>query len=276
MRAAPGRPVAGVDVRAFLTDLPDGRDTGRFSTANASGSTSQAAAIAEAIELGAEVLLVDEDSSATNLLVRDARMQALVSRDAEPITVLLDRVRALHDDLGVSTVLVMGGSGDYLDVADTVIQLSGYVPADVTRRAREVAAALPTARERDVADPLAPPRPRHLVAGAVTTTNRYGKRSVRALARDRILLGRDEVDLRDVADALTETAQTTLVAHALEHLAGLPSSDRPLAEVVAALIERLDREGLDLLDEGRRGRVARVRGLDIGAALNRVRGLATR
>jgi predicted ABC-class ATPase len=273
VRAAPGRSVAGVDISAFVQGLPDGRDTTRFTTANASGSTSQAAAMSEAIEAGAQVLLVDEDSSATNLLVRDARMQALVAREDEPITVLLDRVRDLHDQLGVSTVLVLGGAGDYLDVADHVIQMVGFAPREVTQRAREVAAALPSRRRAEAATSLRPPRPRIPAPGTIETRNEHGKRRVRPVAHDRILIGSDELDLRDVADQLTEPAQTATIAAAIERLADALDGSTTVGDAVGELLAEVSSDGLDALDEHRRGRLAEVRALDLAAALNRVRTL---
>ncbi|MEO1070616.1 MAG: ABC-ATPase domain-containing protein, partial [Cyanobacteria bacterium J06638_6] len=123
VRAEDGRSIAGVDISPFIGSLPQGQSTLSFSTPNASGSTSQAANIIEAIEAGATALLVDEDTSATNFMIRDRRMQALIAKDKEPITPFIDQIRQLYDDYGVSTILVMGGSGDYFDVADTVIGL---------------------------------------------------------------------------------------------------------------------------------------------------------
>ena len=123
IRAADGRQVTGVDISPFINNLPLKKDTTGFSTQNASGSTSQAANLAEAIEIGAQVLLLDEDTSATNFMIRDRRMQMLVAKDKEPITPFVDKVRQLYDDLGISTVLVMGGSGDYFKVADNVIRM---------------------------------------------------------------------------------------------------------------------------------------------------------
>ena len=130
------------------------KGTRSFSTENASGSTSQAANILEALEIGAEVLLVDEDTSATNFMIRDQRMQALVAKEKEPITPFVDKVRALYQDLDVSTILVMGGSGDYFDVADTVIMMRDYMPRDVTAEARRIARAQPTRRSVEVGQSL--------------------------------------------------------------------------------------------------------------------------
>ena len=156
VRAADGRAVTGVDLTPFISHLPAGRDTAAFTTRNASGSTSQAAAIIEAVEAGATALLLDEDTSATNLLIRDARMRSLVAAEREPITPLVDRVGALSSRLGVSTVMVMGGSGDYLDVADHVLLLDSYELRDATEQARAVVADQP--RETTALDdfPLGP------------------------------------------------------------------------------------------------------------------------
>ena len=159
VRAEDGRRVEGVDISPFIADLPGGRATTSFRSDDASGSTSQAASIVEALEVGARVLLLDEDSSATNFLIRDARMQELVAREHEPITPFVDRVRELHERLGVSTVQVMGGSGDYLDVADTVLLMKDFLPEDASEAARAIADRVPSSRRREVRDDLALPCP---------------------------------------------------------------------------------------------------------------------
>jgi predicted ABC-class ATPase len=141
IRAEDGRSVASVDISPFINQLPQGRSTRQFSTTNASGSTSQAANIMEALEAGAELLLVDEDTAATNFMIRDRRMQQLIAKDKEPITPFIDKVRQLYTDYGVSTILVMGGSGDYFDVADTVIAMENFQPEDVTEKAKAIAKA---------------------------------------------------------------------------------------------------------------------------------------
>lgn len=138
LRAEDGRAITGVDISPFINGLPSGDDTTRFSTANASGSTSQAAGLMEALSSGARVLLIDEDTSATNFMIRDERMRRLIPDDREPITPLVARVRELWEDHGISTVIVAGGSGAFIDVADTVIAMDAYTPYDVTERAREL------------------------------------------------------------------------------------------------------------------------------------------
>ena len=146
IKAEDGRAVTGVDISPFIGTLPGGQDTSAFSTPNASGSTSQAAAIVEALEARSRLLLIDEDTAATNFMIRDRRMQALVKSEDEPITPFIDRVRALYEDTGTSTILVIGGSGDYLEVADRVLAMIRYRPHDLSMAARDVVAAHPTGR----------------------------------------------------------------------------------------------------------------------------------
>jgi len=183
IRAEEGRAVSSVDVSPFIRELPGGRPTTAFTTDNASGSTSQAASIVEALEAGSRLLLMDEDTSATNLMIRDARMQALVAREAEPIVALLDRVRELFEDHSVSTILVMGGSGDYLDAADTVIQLADYRPREVTAQAREVAARYPTRRSPDAGAAGFHGRERCPEPGSFDPAGRKGTPRIRATRR---------------------------------------------------------------------------------------------
>lgn len=142
LRAEDGRAVSGVDISLFIRDLPNGRDTARFSTVDASGSTSQAAATVEAWEAGARTLLIDEDTSATNFMVRDALMEAVVAREFEPITPFVERVRDLWERAGVSSIIVAGSSGAYFSVADVVLQMDRYRVRDITEHARAVCAEL--------------------------------------------------------------------------------------------------------------------------------------
>lgn len=155
IKAENGRNVEKVDISPFISNLPAGQDTVRFSTENASGSTSQAANIMEALETGTDLLLIDEDTSATNFMIRDARMQLLVQKEKEPITPFIDRVRGLYENEGVSTILVIGGSGDYFEVADNVIMMDEYSPRDVTGTAMEIVNSLNNRRETEESPAIA-------------------------------------------------------------------------------------------------------------------------
>jgi predicted ABC-class ATPase len=274
VRAEDGRRIEGTDISGFMERLPGGEDARHFRTDNASGSTSQAAAIVEALEVGTRCLILDEDTSATNFLIRDARVQALVDREDEPITALIDRAREFYDRLGVSLVMVVGGSGDYFDVADTVIAMRRYEPHDVTAEARAIAARMPTARRAE-AHEWAPIRRRSPLPGSVDA--RRGRRAVdvRAYEPGRLRIGEEEVDLGAV-EQLVEAAQTRAIGRALA-VAGsrLIDGDRPLPEVLGALVEEFAGEGLDRVDPEPVGDYAEFRVQELAAALNRLRSLRT-
>jgi predicted ABC-class ATPase len=276
LRAEDGRSVAGVDISPFIGELPGtgdspgGRPTHRFSTANASGSTSQAAVLVEALEMGATALLIDEDTAATNFLIRDRRMQALVPDEQEPITPLVDRIQELHRGLGVSAVLVLGGSGDYLDVADTVIGMVDYRPRDLTARAREVAAAHPTGRLREEGRPMVRPTPRTIRSGSLPAGKRGRGLRVRSLDARRLRVGDLILDLSCLEQLVLPT-QLRTVASALEHWARDPGfGDRPLFDLVRELEARLTRD-LDDVDPRGPGDLAWIRRFELAGALNRLR-----
>ena len=271
VRAADGRAVTGVDLSPFISHLPGGRDTTAFTTKNASGSTSQAASIIEAIEAGASALLLDEDTSATNLLIRDARMRTLVAAEREPITPLVDRVGALAADLGVSTVLVMGGSGDYLDVADRVLLMDSYVLHDATESARAVAAAQP--REATALAGFGEPTSRVPLPAPART--RRGPVRTRAHGTTGLTLDREDVDVSDVA-GIVDPGQAEAIAWALRALLEQRfDGESTLRTCLTDLEALLDDEGLDALQDvgARPAFLVRPRMVDVAAAVNRYRRL---
>lgn len=274
VRAEDGRAVTGVDIAAFIGELPGGRSTRAFSTEDASGSTSQAASIAEALELGATALLIDEDTSATNFMVRDRRMQALIATEDEPIAPLVDRVRELRDRLGVSCVLVLGGSGDYFDVADAVLALKGYVPRVVTAQARAIAASHPTGRLQEARAPLAAPRARVVLPAGLDPTGHRGDRArVQARRTDAIAYGEGEIDLRALSQLVDEGQARALGDLLVYASRELVDGARTLQEVCAALEAALASRPLSSFGPPGSGDRARVRGLEVCAAINRLRGL---
>jgi len=280
IRAEDGRRVERVDISAYVRDLPGARATDAFSSDDASGSTSQAANLVEAVEAGASGLLLDEDTSATNFMVRDARMRALVHPEDEPITPFSERVRELYDTLGVSTVLVMGGCGDYFEAADRVIRMREFEAEDATEEAHRIAAADP--RPRPTAKtPLTPPPPRTPLAHSFDPSR--GRREVKIDARalDAIGYGRQTLDLRGL-EQLLDWSQTRAIGHAI-HLASQRFVDgrATLPEILDALDALLDAEGLDVLDPFHRpgrhpGNYARPRRFEIAGAINRLRTLRVR
>lgn len=273
IRAEDGRAVAGVDISPFIGSLPNGADTHRFSTANASGSTSQAANIVEALEAGARVLLVDEDTAATNFMIRDHRMQELITKEREPITPFIDKVRQLYDEYGVSTVLVMGGSGDYFDVADTVIAMEAYLPRDVTDQARAIAQKYRAERSPEGGQRFGDVTPRVPLARSLDPSR--GRREVKISARGvkSILFGTNEIDLTAV-EQLVDPSQLNAIGQALYYARQrYMDGQRTLPQILDGVMNDLDREGLDVLDRRCVGDLVRFRRYELAAALNRLRTL---
>ena len=120
-----GRSVRGTDLSQFVRDLPGGVSTKNFNTLSASGSTSEAANLLEAMEAGSRAFLIDEDSSAVNFLIRDVRVRKLLGDDREPLIPLTDRIREISAQ-GYSFILVAGACGDYLDLADNIVIMANY------------------------------------------------------------------------------------------------------------------------------------------------------
>jgi predicted ABC-class ATPase len=271
IRAEDGRSVKCTDISPFINNLPFGKTTTEFSTGDASGSTSQAANIMEALEVGARVLLVDEDTCATNFMIRDDKMKALVAPDKEPITAFVQKVKPLFEELDVSTVLVVGGSGDFFGVADSVIMMDEYAVLDVTQRAKEVAAgSVPPA-----------PRPfgnvgkRQLRRNGLAAEGKVAARNLRC-----IQYGETEVELSCV-EQLVETSQARAIGDCLQRLAtgDLLGERKTFSDVIDDLEKEITGEGKPVGDQGLDNLSRREpcpfyvlpRRFEIAAAVNRLR-----
>lgn len=281
LRAEDGRAVSGVDISLFIRDLPDGRDTSRFSTVDASGSTSQAAATVEAYEAGARALLIDEDTSATNFMVRDALMEAVVAREFEPITPFVERVRDLWERAGVSSIIVAGSSGAYFSVADAVLQMDRYRVHDITAHARAVCMelevpatpraagfALPAGNREIAVAPVASgtdsargDRGGHDDRGGRGARGGYGGRGagrgpkpdrikVRTSGCEDLQVGRGSADVR-LVEQLVDPCQARALAQLVRMgaQAGILVQGKPVAKAVDELMALLDREGWCALAE---------------------------
>jgi len=275
IRAADGRNIEKTDVSPFIQNLPFRKDTDEFCTENASGSTSQAANISEALEVGARVLLLDEDTSATNFMIRDHRMQLLVSKDQEPITPFIDKVRQLFDEKGVSTVLVMGGSGDYFSVADHVIQMSNYIPQHVTQQAHDIAKAHSTGRIGEGGDRFGD------IKGRIPLTESFnpyrGKHRLKISApRDtEILFGRSTIDFGDL-EQIVNISQTRGIGYAIHYATRYMDGNRTLKRVVSRVLSDINEKGLEILTPYVTGDIAGFRGIELAGAINRMRTLKVR
>ena len=255
LRSEDGRFIKNVDISMFINDLPNGRDTKDFSTADASGSTSQAAGIVEAVEAGSRLLLLDEDTSATNFMVRDAFMQKVVSPDKEPITPFLSRAVDLYEKAGISTILVAGSSGAFFHIADTVIQMDQYEPVDITEKAKNLCGQFPIMQE--TAKPFVLPDSHRVMEkdrnGAVKRRDyRSGevkkgepeRLKVKTLGVDGFMLGKQNVDLRYI-EQLIDSEQTAalglLLKYTVEHLV---DGKRTISETAQWLEHKLEQEGM--------------------------------
>lgn len=271
LRAEDGRSVKKVDISAFINNLPDHRDTVRFSTEDASGSTSQAAGLVEAIESGAKVFLIDEDTSATNFMIRDRLMQQVVSRDREPITPFVERIRALYEQKGISTILVAGSSGAYFHPADRVIQMDAYVPVEITSFAKEAAEAY----EEGIFPLPLPEINLSRVPLALETGGKEERSKTKVLGRDSFKIGHEVVDLRYV-EQIADVEQVAALGFLLQYAgARLINRKKTLVQVVDELEHMVRTEGLDVL--GEKGylpvNLALPRRQEIFAAFNRCRSL---
>jgi predicted ABC-class ATPase len=273
IRAEDGRGVAGVDISPFISHLPQGRSTTKFSTTNASGSTSQAANIIEALEAGAGLLLLDEDTTATNFMIRDRRMQLLIAKDREPITPFIDKVRPLYQDAGVSTILVMGGSGDYFDVADTVIAMENFQPQEVTDKARAIADKFATGRVPEGGQHFGRIASRVPVPESINPSR--GQRHVKLKVRDvdEVVFGTEDIDLSAV-EQIVDVGQLRAIAEAMVYAKQqYVDSRRTLAEILDAVMVNIESQGLDILTPFPQGDLAMFRRFELAAAINRLRTL---
>lgn len=273
VRAEDGRSITAVDISPFIDGLPDGRRSTAFDTDNASGSTSQAANIGEGLELGAECLLIDEDTSATNFMVRDRRMQELIAVCDEPITPFVDRVVELYREHGVSTVVVVGGSGDYFDVADLVLVMNKYRARVETTRAKEIADEHPSNRLRELRPSLARPNPRvPLPAGF---DPRQGKRpeKVRTKGVRSITFGIHEIDMGAVAQVVDPGQVKTLGDWLLACSRHAVDGRRSLANICRSMEDEARRGCLSHTTEPGFGDRVMARRFELGAAINRLRTL---
>jgi len=272
VRAYSGRSVASVDISGFIDNLPFASDTTRFCTPNASGSTSQAASIVEALEMDARVLLMDEDTCAANFMIRDRKMQELVKKEEEPITPYIDRVRWLYAEKGVSSVMVLGGVGDYIEKADTVIQLVRYEPYDVTAAAKRIADKSPAKRRQEHQEFPNPAHLRFVHTDSIDPFNEYRKKSIYTTETNRIHFGPTTIDLTDV-EQIIELSQSKAISQAILYLRNLSEEPVPIKELIDRCMQVIEDKGLDGLSERISGHFAHFRGIELAFALNRLRSL---
>ena len=271
-RAEDGRSIHNVDISMFINRLPNGKDTVSFTTEDASGSTSQAAGVAEAVEAGARTLLMDEDTSATNFMIRDELMQRVVNRDKEPIIPFIDRIRELYEIYGISTVLVAGSSGSYFYVADRIVQMDRYEPVDITERAKKEAAAYQKAGTDETQEGRkVPPAKQAFTKIRVPLPLRIFQEprlKIRTQGMDAVSIDHESIDLR-LLEQLSDVEQLNALGQLLKyaHL-NLADGKKSIGEVVDLLERIMDEKGLSAIGTKC---LARPRRQEIFACFNRYR-----
>lgn len=255
LRSEDGRFIKDVDISLFINDLPNKKDTRCFSTEDASGSTSQAAGIIEGMEAGSKVFLLDEDTSATNFMVRDAFMQEVIAREKEPITPFLERAEDLYKKAGISTILVAGSSGAFFHIADTIIQMDSYHPVDISEKVRGLCGKYPLNPVK--APEFRFPESRRIMQKQTPAIRSHGRNAgrpeqpkIKVHGKDGFLIGKQDVDLRyieQLIDAEQTAALGLLLKYTIEKLA---DGTCTIDDIVKYLADQLKHKGLSFLSEG--------------------------
>lgn len=269
VRAEDGRVITRTDISLFINNLPNGKDTVRFYTENASGSTSQAANIVEGIESGTRVFLIDEDTSATNFMIRDTIMQQLVAKDKEPITPFIDVARSLYNKKGISTILVAGSSGDFFDIADLVIQMDNYEPFEVTKKAKALSKGNKDhSKDLDININFN----RVILKGTIESGPKGIK--IKTLGKDGLSINKDNIDLRAV-EQIVDSEQLNTIGAIMKYVENkLMGKDLTLIEITNRMIEEINNNLINIdSTKGGYGSLATVRKQELISAYNRFRKL---
>ena len=269
VRAEDGRAITSTDISLFINNLPNGKDTVKFNTENASGSTSQAANIIEAIESKSKVLLIDEDTSATNFMIRDDIMQQLVVKEKEPITPFIDVAKSLYKQLGISTILVAGSCGDFFDIADLVIQMNSYEPYEVTARAKELSRGKVILRDDlDISIDFR----RVLDKGSISEGPKGIK--IKTLGKDGLSINKENIDLKSV-EQIVDGEQINTIGMTIKFIEDKYSGKDLTIEKIVDEIEKDITKNLIGIDniKGGNGSLAMPRKQEILCAINRLRTL---
>jgi len=277
IRAEDGRTINQLDISPFINNLPLGKDTHNFSTENASGSTSQAANIIEALHCESKLLLIDEDTSATNFMIRDQRMQSLVKQAKEPITPLVQRIQHLAQQHQVSTILVMGGSGDYLDIADHVIMMDNYNPIDMTQQAKNLSSSSPNTITDLGKNHKFPPfhlnSIRKPIPGSLNPAWQQKAVKIQAKVISPLWYGQFQIDLNQVEQLVNADQTRTIGLMIYYYEQYYATSSKSLIEGLKSVLAIAENQGLDSFSNYKIGNLAMPRLYELAAAINRFRNI---
>lgn len=251
IRSEDGRSIYRKNISMFIRNLPNGRDTAEFSTLDASGSTSQAANVVEAMEAGSKVLLIDEDTSATNFMIRDELMERVVAAGKEPIVPFIKRVRGMHCQAGVSTILVAGSCGAFFHVADTIIQMDSYLPKEITQEAKREATAFPLNFDCETELEF-PDTEKEIVFRKADTQRRERSTKIKVTGTDGFSINKENVDLRYL-EQITDSEQMMAVAAILDGMQQeFAGKKMKLSQMADLIMGRLEKQGFDGMPGGKR------------------------
>lgn len=271
IRAEDGRSIAGTDISMFIDDLPNGKDTTAFWTEDASGSTSQAANVAEALLAGSKLLLMDEDTSATNFMVRDEQMAKIIAKEKEPITPFIDRARQLYEQKGISTVIVAGSSGAYFTIADRILQMDCYEALDITEKVRNLC---PLRQTKDSETLPIAEASRFLKLRPME--RKKGQLKAKQYSIHSFSVGAETMELRGL-EQLMDEEQTTTLSYLTKHILEKMEKDRNkevLETYLAQIWQQYDKKGMEGILESSilSTSFAQVRKQDFYACVYRYRG----
>ena len=271
IRAEDGRGISNVNISPFINNLPFGKDTVSFSTEDASGSTSQATNIIEALEVGADTLLIDEDTSATNFMMRDIKIQNVIKKDKEPITPFIERIRGMYEKMGISTLVVVGGLGDYFDVADTVLMLDEYEVKDITKLAKDVNKKYNNENQkREYFNEKFEINDREINAGKIARM--FGSKiKTKSRDTDTLSIGKgNDVDIRYL-EQMIENGQTSFIGEIIKKIA-IDKSNIKITKMVDEVEKQLKSKSITEFLKNESGNLAVARKYEIAATINRIRG----
>jgi predicted ABC-class ATPase len=264
IRSEDGRYVGGTDISGLIGNLPGGVDTHHFVTESASGSTSQATNFNEALCLGANLLLIDEDISAVNFLVCDSRMKALIPKEKEPITPLSVKIRD-YISSGISFIMVIGACADYVDLADQILCLDNYVVRSIKTEVKPPKGA-PLAIKT-----AASVRVDFKSIDGIGSLRTKGEK-IKILGAGRLNFGDCETDL-SFQDHIAEKGQLYAIATAISGIVRRNEDPVGLHKLLKEVQKGLEEGGPDSLADKVTSNLSTPRIYEIGAGLFRLRGM---
>jgi predicted ABC-class ATPase len=267
IRAEDGRWINGLDISNFINNLPHKKDTHNFTTANASGSTSQAANIMEALELGATTLLIDEDTTATNFMVRDRKIQELISHKKEPITPFIERIESMKKN-NISVIIVVGGLGDYFSMADRVIMLDEYNLIDVTEKAKIISEKFENSNVKGVTKKFNIPL-RRIDSQKTKKLFTSDRCKVKTRELDELLIDKESIDIRHL-EQYVENGQVTFTGEIIRKIFTM-SKYETFKERLDNLQVEIDKNNLSKLLKSNSGSLVEARKYEIAGAITRLR-----